>query len=231
MSKVRAVAFLVHEYICRCLEGTHRNIPEYKNTLHSFFFWALNSSKIIGLKKSVCLLQTLCSYEYHHCTTGDVVWSKSCVCLNLSFPWRCFKCFVLHFQWCSGFSGGKCRGILKVEPRLALVGAAASVTIQRPSSANVEISFLHHHCFKSKTQHFPPESILCAECWEVLLLNTVLAHHCWISRGKVLHEPEGCSDPCPQASPFPLASKALSPGKFSLCFKGFISPGAWRSLV
>lgn len=36
-SKAPVVTFLVHEWICRCLEGTHHNIPGCKTTLHSFF--------------------------------------------------------------------------------------------------------------------------------------------------------------------------------------------------
>lgn len=78
-----------------------------------------------------------------------------------------------------------------------LAGAAASVTIQRPSSVNVQISLPHCHCFKSKTRHSPPSLSLCAECWEVSVPNVVWADHCWVGRGNLLHEPEGCSSPCP----------------------------------
>lgn len=38
-----------------------------------------------------------------------------------------------------------------------LAGTAASVTIRRPSSVDVQISLLHCHCFKSKTWHSPPK--------------------------------------------------------------------------
>lgn len=34
------------------------------------------------------------------------------------------------------------------------------MTVQRPSAAVTQILFLHHHCFRSKTWHFPPEPIL-----------------------------------------------------------------------
>lgn len=51
--------------------------------------------------------------------------------------------------------------ILEVEPGVALVG---DVAIWRPSSANVQISFHHQHCFQSKAGHFFPEPVLFAGC-------------------------------------------------------------------
>jgi len=56
----------------------------------------------------------------------------------------------------------KYRVLLEVEPGMALVGDAASVTIWRPSSANVQISFHHQHCFQPG--HLFPEPVLFAEC-------------------------------------------------------------------
>lgn len=125
-------------------------------------FWAFNSSKTIGLKKSVSLLQTLWSCEYHHCTAGYVVWSKIFVCLKLSTPWRCFKRFEPCFHSCSGFDGCKCRGIIEAQPEMALSKDSSLSDHSRLSSVNVQISLLH--CLKHCT--LPPNLSLCAECWE-----------------------------------------------------------------